>query len=181
MSTVLEKRSRFDLLDSSLQLIFTIEFDSISITYESGDIFYLKSNNINRSIEKYKAPDAPYLIDRINNLWAFSSLQNFDHSNTKVTPAIKLIYNDGKLISNIIEFGSIKFINDNFFLLVTSLLFDPSTHTLNVFSFCEILTNKTLWHFNLDNHLHMLHSTPSIRPSAKGEKTAGDIQGSTMV
>jgi hypothetical protein len=167
LSTVIEKKSRFDLMDISLQVIYTFEFESISITYGANDFFYLKSNDgcyyefdpYKKNIVEYITPtETPYLIDRNNNLWAFSNLKNFDKNNTKDSPSLKHIYIDGKLISKIFEYGSIKFINDSFLMIVTSLSSDPSASTLNNFSFFEIVSKSVLWHFNLEDHLYKLNS-----------------------
>lgn len=83
----------------------------------------------------------------------------FENTNQLETPAIKYIYNRDELIWKYEKFGTIEIFSDKYALCFTDS--DPiiDKRTRNQFLLLDLYEKTELWHFNLDDHLHKLHST----------------------
>ncbi len=92
------------------------------------------------------------------NYFIYSETYSFEKTNQLETPAIKYIYKREELIWKYEKFGTIEIFSDRYALCFTDSNPIIDKRTRNQFSLLDLYEKTELWHFNLDDHLHKLHS-----------------------
>ncbi|MBP6238116.1 MAG: hypothetical protein KA270_05465 [Saprospiraceae bacterium] len=160
-----EKLSKFLIYDKNGNIILNEKGFNKGINHVCGEKFYYFKDRyelieISDTLKISTLIEASDLLISywFNSYFIYYDKYSFEKTNQLETPAIKYIYKLDELIWKYDKFGTIEIFSDRYALCFTDSNPIIDKRTRNQFLLLDLDKKTELWHFNLEGHIHKLHS-----------------------